>query len=466
MTATAISKKQLIQLLVATIIAVAIALVPAPEGLEQVSMRYIGIFAWLILLMSFKVFPEYLSVLLTLSALLVFRIGSAAEVFSQFASGTLWQIITILALASAIQKTTVLTRVTMRLLKPFPPTYGGQVAAIMLSAMVMSLMIPSIYAKIMILAPLALSICDTAGFEKSSKPAAGLFCAMFVTSFILSNGFTTGNSNVQVMMAFAGSSFSFVEWLKATWLWTLIMTVGTFIFIVTFYRPKAPMALGKDYIQQQIDSLPPMDAGDKKAAVIIGVSLLFWMTESFHGISALTVTLIAYCAFAALGVVTPEEFCTKIDWKMIVLIGGILSIAGFITSLGISTYLAAVVGPVVAPLTNNVWVFIPVLTILVFVARFVIVSQIGSLTIFIAIFQGLVVPLGYHPFIVVFCANMVIQLWATNYNNMLIKPAYAITKNRMVEHKDVAPMAYALFVLSIIAYTASIPLWTAIGFLG
>ncbi|MFY9603530.1 MAG: hypothetical protein WAR00_02570, partial [bacterium] len=58
---------------------------------------------------------------------------------------------------------------------------------------------------------------------------------------------------------------------------------------------------------------------------------------------------------------------------------------------------------------------------------------------------------------------MIIQLWATDYNNVLIKPAYAITKNRMVVHRDVAPMAYALFVLSIIAYMASIPLWQTLG---
>ena len=459
------SRKKLIQLGIGTAIAIAIALIPAPVGLEQVAMRYLGIFAWLIFLMSFRIFPEYLLVLFTLSALLVFRVGTAEEVFSQFNSATLWQIITILALSSAISKTTVLTRVTMKILKPFPPTYSGMVAAIMLAALIMSLMMPSIYAKIMILAPLAIKVCETAKFEKSSKPAAGLFCAVFVTSFILSNGFTTGNSNVQVMMAFAGTTFSFVEWLKATWIWTIIMTGGTFIFINTYYRPKELTSLGKNFIQEQTDNLPPMNANDKKAALIISVSLVLWMTEAFHGISALTVTLIAYCAFAALGVVSPEEFCTKIDWKLIVLIGGILSIAGFVSALGISSYLAEVIGPLVASLVNNVWIFIPVLATLVFLSRFVIVSQIATLTIFIAIFQGLVAPMGYHPFIVVFCANMIIQLWATNYNNVLIKPAYAITKN-IVVHKDVAPMAYALFVLSIIAYLASIPLWKAIGFLG
>ncbi|MFY9499840.1 MAG: SLC13 family permease [bacterium] len=463
MAAAASANKKLIQFLVITLIAVIIALVPAPEGLEQVAMRYTGIFVWLILSMSFRVFPEYLIVLIALSAMLVFKVGKAEEVFAQFTSATLWQIITILALASAIQKTTVLTRVTMRIQRLFPLTYNGQVAALMLTTLVMSLMIPSVYAKIMILAPLALGICESANFEKSSKPAAGLFCAMFVTSFILSNGFITGNSNVHVMMAFANTTFSFMEWIKITWLWTLIMTVGTYLFIITFYRPQEPLALDAGYIQEQIDKLPPMDEKDKKAAVIIGLSLLLWMTESFHGISALAVTLMAYCAFAALGVVTPEEFCTKIDWKLVVLIGGILSIAGFISPLGIATYVANILGSYAANLVNNVWVFIPVLATLVFLARFVIVSQIGTLTIFIAVFQGLVGPMGYHPIIVVFCANMIIQLWATDYNNVLIKPAYAITKNRMVVHRDVAPMAYALFVLSIIAYMASIPLWQTLG---
>lgn len=46
-----------------------------------------------------------------------------------------------------------------------------------------------------------------------------------------------------------------------------------------------------------------------------------------------------------------------------------------------------------------------------------------------------------------------------------IKPAYALTKDRLVTHRDVAPMAYALFVLSMIAYTASIPIWQSIGYL-
>ena len=330
----------------------------------------------------------------------------------------------------------------------------------------MSLVLPSIYAKIMILAPLSLSICETANFEKSSKPAAGLFCAMFVSAFILSNAFTTGNSNVQVMMAFAGTPFNFADWFKFSWVWLIIMTIGSYLFIITFYHPKQAMNLGKDYIQKQLDSMPPMDDKDKKAAVILVISIIMWMTESFHGISALTITILAYCAFTIVGISTPEELKTKIDWNLVIVIGGILSIAGFISALGISTYLAQTVGPIVAPLVNNVWIFIPVLTVLVFIARYVVVSQIGSLTIFIAIFQGLVAPLGFHPIIVVFCANMIIQLWATNYNNVLIKPAYAITGDRMVEHKDVAPMAYALFALSILAYMASIPLWTLLGYLG
>ena len=106
MAAAASANKKLIQFLVITLIAVIIALVPAPEGLEQVAMRYTGIFVWLILSMSFRVFPEYLIVLIALSAMLVFKVGKAEEVFAQFTSATLWQIITILALASAIQKTT------------------------------------------------------------------------------------------------------------------------------------------------------------------------------------------------------------------------------------------------------------------------------------------------------------------------------------------------------------------------
>lgn len=464
--AATINKKSLIKLIISTAIAFAVSQIPAPAGLEPVAMTFIGVFVWLILLMSLRIFPEYISVLLTLFALLAFKVGSAEAVFSQFTSSTLWNIIAILALASAIQKTTVLTRVAMYVLKPFPATYAGQVGAIMLASLAMSFVLPSIFAKIMILAPIALSICETAKFEKSSKPAAGLFCAIFVSSFFLSNFFTTGNSNVQVMFAFAKTPFTFFEWMKFTSVWMIIMTLGTYLFIVGFFGPKGKLDLSKDYIQRQIEALPPMSANDKKAAAILIISVILWMTESLHGISALAVTILAYCAFTATGISTPDEFKAKVDWTLVIVIGGILSVASFISSLGIATYLSGTLGPVLAPIVINKWFFIPVLTVLVFLSRYIIVSQIGTLTIFIAIFQALVVPLGYHPMVVVFCSNMIIQLWATNYNNVLIKPAYAMTRNRLVEHKDVAPMAYALFVLSIIAYVASIPLWTSMGMLG
>lgn len=133
--AATINKKSLIKLIISTAIAFAVSQIPAPAGLEPVAMTFIGVFIWLILLMSLRIFPEYISVLLTLFALLAFKVGSAEAVFSQFTSSTLWNIIAILALASAIQKTTVLTRVAMYVLKPFPATYAGQVGAIMLASL-------------------------------------------------------------------------------------------------------------------------------------------------------------------------------------------------------------------------------------------------------------------------------------------------------------------------------------------
>ena len=462
--AATISKKKIILFIVSIVLAVGIAFIPTPEVMHPLGMRFVAIFMWLILLMTFKIFEEYLSVLFMLTALLAFRIAEPSYIFSQFTSATFWQILTILALAAAVRKTTVLTRLALYFLKPFPPTYAGQIAALMLSGLFLSLLIPSIYAKILILAPIALTICDTAGYEKSSKPATGMFLALFVTAYFLSNGFTTGNLNVQLSQAFIGFPMDFFEWLIAASVWTTVMSIGTYAIIMLIYRPKNAPPMHKDYIKHMMDNLPPIGRNDKFAAVIMGISLILWMSEGITGISALMTNLLAVVAFAGVGVMTPEDFNNHVDWKLLIVIGGILSAAAFFVPFGITTWLANTFRPILAPLTINPWIFVPSLVLVVMIAKYVLVTQIGNIAIFSAVFLPLVVPLGYHPFIVVQIANMANDFWSTSYNNVMIKPAYNITQNRLVVYRDVQPMAYMLMVVMMIAFTLSIPLWRHIGF--
>ena len=465
MTVSAFFKNKIVRFFIAIIVALIIAFIPPPAGLTAVSMRWVAIFVCLIMLMSLSVFQDYLCALFCLTALLVFRVGDVGVVFSQFASGTLWSIISILGFAAAIQKTTILTRVTVNVLRIFPKSYGGQIAAIMTASLVMALLIPSIYAKIVILTGIALSIAKVGGFERGSKPAAGLFCALLVTGYWLSNTFITGNPNVQVMMAFMGQPMHFWEWLSGTWLWAIIMTAGTYGFIMLYYRPKPSVPVASDYVDRQIAEMPPITMHDKYTAVIVCLALILWATEPWTGITALVTTLMALVAFSGVGVLTPEDFVTRIDWKMVVTIGGIMSIADFIGPMGVTAWLAVNVGPIVAPVVGNVWLFMPALVVMAFLLRFVVVSMLGSLAIFVAIFQGLVIPMGFHPFIVVFVANMTIQTWAASYNNVLVMPVYTITQNKLGTHQHVRWMAYALVAMSIVAYMASIPMWRMVGLL-
>ena len=101
------------------------------------------------------------------------------------------------------------------------------------------------------------------------------------------------------------------------------------------------------------------------------------------------VAIAADVAFFAAGLLTAPEANAKGQWTLVVFIGGILSIAKFMNTTGVSAWLASLLGPIFAPIMSSPYIFVPCLCIITFALRYVIVSQTCMLTMMIAIFGPL-----------------------------------------------------------------------------
>ena len=151
-------------------------------------------------------------------------------------------------------------------------------------------------------------------------------------------------------------------------------------------------------------------------------------------------------------------------WTITIFVGGVLSVAGLMASLGVSTWLASILGPILAPIMSSPWIFIPCLCIITYLLRFVIVSQSCCMAVMIAIFGSLLEAHGINIFVLVFTSWVSGTCWNVAYQN----PASAGLIKMCDPSLDFATASkgsYAYCIINLIAMTCSVPLWMALGLL-
>ena len=454
------SRKNLVLLVVSIAVGVVIAHIPPPEGLDSVGMTYLGIFVGMLVALISNAVPSWAACLGALALMVAFRVGTVAEVFSAFGGSIVWLMIAVFTFAAAIENSGLLTRLALKMLSVFPKNYRGQVLSLMAAGLVISPLIPSNNAKTNLLVPMATEMTKQVGYEKKSGPALGLLTAVFIPPYIGSHAFLTGSANVAFMLGVIGLSFSWVGYLSMTWVWLILLLVGTYIFCMVFCRPKEKLNLPASYFSDKYKELGKMKKEEWVALVVIAVCRVLWIGNFFDAGMVALLGGIVLCAF---GILKPSDFQTRIPWGLIMFIGAIISIAGFMSPLGVSAWIATVLGPIVSPVISNVWIFVPVLLIITWVLRAFIPAQGPCLIILFSIFGPLLPDAGISLFILGFVEYIGGNIWFNSFMNPFVIGTLGVAGNEYVTIKEFKKSAYAYAVISIVAMMGSIPLWMAMG---
>ncbi len=459
-------KKKVLALAAAFIIGLVIAFIPPFGELTVESMRFAGIFVALIILLVTQALPDWTTVLAASALLVLTKTSTTSVVFSAFSGGTVWLVIMIFALAASISNSGLLKRIALKILTWFKPTYNGAVLAMMCAGVISGPLIPSANAKVNILIPVATEVTELVGFKERSKPALGLFSAVYLPSMIGSNAFLSGSIYVSIMLGFiTDMTFNMVSWFVATCLWFVVILVGTWIWCVTYCKPDEEVELPATFYKDRYASLGAMTKNEKVVAVVLLVALSLWCTVSIHGLDTGMVGWIAVCILVGFGIFTTTDFITRIPWTTVVFIGGLLSIGNLISALGWSDVIADLLGPIVAPVVSSPWVFVPFLCVFTYLLRFVVVEQLTSLLITLAIFSPLLADAGISMFVLVFVQFMSAMVWNVSYQNPYPHATISAAGGKYVTFDELKKDSYLFMVLNLIGCTISIPLWYALGLL-
>ena len=431
---------------------------PETEMMSRQGWQYLGCFGFLLTCLISGALPDWVATLATMVMLLVFKLGKVADVTVEFSGTTVWLCIGVFIMSVGINNSGFMKRLALWVLTKFPGTYRGQVTAMMLAGIITTPMIPSSYAKTSIMAPLIGQVCEAVGAEPNSKAARGLWFANFMGTYILGIAFMSGSAFVALMIGFMqGLAFTWGSWLKCTIVWYLVLIVLTYLYCTIICKPKEKLAGDVTFLKEQYKALGAVSKKEKQGIIIVAIAIILWITQKLHGVDAGFVAIAADVAFFAAGLLTAPEANAKGQWTLVVFIGGILSIAKFMNTTGVSAWLASLLGPIFAPIMSSPYIFVPCLCIITFALRYVIVSQTCMLSMMIAIFGPLMEAHGMSMFILVFVEWLCGTYWNTAYGNPSVVGFIKMTGDKCVDYPCAQKASYAYMVITIIAMLATVP---------
>jgi DASS family divalent anion:Na+ symporter len=467
---TAVTKnfKKPFIIILGLIVAIVIARITPPAGLTPAAMIYLGVFVCTLIYLVTNIISDFVVSMLFMAAFALFNVGSFPAAFSPFSSTTIWLLIGALAMGAAAAKCGLLKRVTYLVMKVFPETYRGMIMAVLGAGCIISPMIPSVTAKVAIMAPLSRSISETLGFKAHSKGAAGLFSAMLISAYVVGVGFLSGSILSYLLLGFLPAQFkaemTWVKWFLCALPWTITVVVLSYFVIMVLFKPTQAVSLTSGFAAKALEDMGPIKKSEKIVGIIIACTLILWMGERILGIDSSIVGLVAGALTFAFGILEREEFRSSIPWDSVVFIGGILSIAGFMTTLKVDVWIGKLVGGYISPLLANIWLFAILASVIIYLVRMVIISQLASMTIFMTLLVPLAVSNGLNPWTVCFIVVCGVLTWNLAFQTTTFMAAWsAAGGDEFVTHKETLPMSIAYMVISIIGILISIPFWKMMG---
>ena len=158
----------------------------------------------------------------------------------------------------------------------------------------------------------------------------------------------TGPNAIAIAAIEKQKHITFVEWMSFALPLTIgLLIVGT-LLIKLFYRVKGEFEITEIEV-------PTLSNKGKTVVVIFALTILFWLTEPFHGVSSPVIALASSAILFGSGLLTRKDL-NAIDWGTIALIAGGISLGNLLEQADLINFWANQVSWSAMPLTMQVFI--------------------------------------------------------------------------------------------------------------
>ena len=341
-----------------------IMIAPTPDGLSLVGQRVIAVMVFTVFMWITEAVPYGVSAV-SLIFLLIVALGFsppngiAGELLGTgkaiplalggFSNGGWLFVAAGLAMAATITSTGLEKRVAYLILRLLGTGTNSIMMAIIVTAFVLTFLIPSVIARAATLVPIVIGLVEAFGLQRNSQIGKAMLLLAGILPSVTGVGVLTGAAPNPVIVNFltgAGEPrIGYVDWLLYLFPYTVAYAVGLYFLVTRLFKFElAELPGGKEYLATKIAELGPMSSHEKRASAIMSMTILLWATDKVHHVdaSAISVLAVLLLILPFTGVISCSDLYKRVDWNSILLFGAGISMAEILAKTGGAAWLAKV----------------------------------------------------------------------------------------------------------------------------
>ncbi len=450
----------------AAIAAAAAGLVLAlpPAGLSVQAVRFLAILmAATVLWLSGRP-PDYVVALGMGIAWVLLGVAPAQAAFSGFGSSTWLLMLGVLGLAAALSRSGLLYRITLLVMRRFPPTFAGQALALGTAGILTTLIVPSVQARIALIGPLLVGLSDALGYSPRSRGSAGLALASLAGFSLATTLFLTGTGTCVLAWSMLPEAtrgeITWGRWLVGVIPLEALTFLGTFGAIVWHYQPREAPKARSGLVDAQLEALGPPSRAEWTTVIVAAALVLGWLTQPLHRVDPTWIALLGFCVLMAAGVLGRAALRAELDWPFLIFMGMVFSLADLTRRVGADVWFGRSVEDAFGALTHPA-VAVALAVLITIGVRFFLPWQtaVPLLTVALTPFAQ---AAGMSPWIIALVALKAGNVFLLPYQNSYYLTLYYGTEERAFTHAQARPLAWLYAGIVLAAFLLSLPYWRAL----
>jgi len=385
--ATNYGKKALI-IAIAAAIGGGIAFMPTPQGLTHIAQLVLGITAFTAVLWASEVINNGVASIMMMGLMILAGV-KVPLALSGFSDGAFWVLLTVLFYGFAMRKTGLAERISYYILSLFPGSYRGILTAFFVIGFVLALGIPSMTVRTAIMVPIAWALVKSLGLENKSRGSALIILTTVEMAVVPGIAFLLGSLSGPVVIQAFDAKHLPITWLgyaQAITLPTIFLCVLILIINPIVLKPEAPLNAPPSFARDRLRELGAFKRQELITAIVVSLSIIFWITASYHHLPSFLIGMFALAVFGFAGILKDPDISTGVSWPLLLFIGGIFGLANVIKEYKVTDWIASFFVPVAQQLSSSVILLTVVVSIAMFALRFLDPSSfIAILVLFLSV---------------------------------------------------------------------------------
>ena len=322
--------------------------------------------------------------------------------FRGFATDTPWFLFGAILFGTMATKTGLARRIAFLVMQRVGSTYSRILLGLIIAAVLLTFIVPSGVACVVIMASIALGFIEAFGVGPGSNIGRGMLLIVTYSAGLFDKMVIAGASSITargLIERVGGVQVLWSRWFLAYVPCTLITVFIAWRLMLWFFPPEKPVLSGGDrYVRDEIQKMGSWTPLQLRAALLALVAMVLWFTDFIHGISPSIIGLgIGFCAvLPGLGVLTVEDL-KRVNLLPVFFVASALGMGEVLNQTKALSLLTNFVFAWMEPLLSNVFVTTIVLYWTGFVYHFFLASEISMLATSMPLLMNFAKAHNFNP---------------------------------------------------------------------